>query len=472
MIELTPLLNEKSNIPLYIQLYQYIREEIVSGRIKQDTRLPSIRNLSVYLKISRTPIADAYELLLEEGYIRSKPRSGFYAVSPETISVLQTEASREPKEENPKNQIASFDFHYDHVDLYHFPFKKWKKWSSLCLTSENLHLLQKNANLQGEYGLRKEVASYLHQVRGVCCSPDQIIISAGTYHSLQLLFHLLKDDVKIVGTEEAVNIGVKAIFEQYSSFSYRSITLESDGISMEDLYNSQAQAVYVTPSHQFPFGMTFSIKKRMELLQWAYEKNAYIIENDYDSEFRFNGRPLPALQSLDKHDRVIYIGTFSRILSPSFRISYLILPRSLFHRFQQQTHSYNQIVSPILQKTLQLFMESNDFARHMRKMRHLYQKKHDILVDAVNYFFKDQADISGQGSGLHILLKVKNGMTENELILAAKKEGINVYPSSIYHLESSSASSAAVLLGFGALSEETIKQGIKKLAKAWRIKQI
>lgn len=464
MIQFMPKLEERSKEPLYIQLYQYIRDEIVSGRIKENSRLPSVRKLSAYLDISRTPVADCYELLLAEGYITSKPRSGFYVVPFKELLILTHKTETTFIKNTPQNNIL--DFHYDKVDLIHFPYKKWNKLNNSCLTPENLQLLQ-YGDLQGEPGLRREIASYLHQMRGVRCTPDQIIIGAGTYHSLGLLFQLLKDEVTVVGTEEAVNVGVKDIFDQFSSISFSPLTLEKDGISIDELYKSNAQAIYVTPSHQFPFGMTLPMEKRIKLLQWAQEHHAYIIENDYDGEFRYSSRPLPSLQSLDKHEKVIYIGTFSRVLTPHIRISYLVLPYPLMQQFQHKKHSYNQLSSPILQMTLQLFMESQDFASHIRKMRSLYQKKYEVLLHSIKSTFGQNTEMIGQGSGLHILLKIGNEMSEDQLIFTAKQEGVKVYPTSIYWLDSKKAMTSTVLMGFGGLSEEDIQAGIAKLGKAW-----
>lgn len=334
-----------------------------------------------------------------------------------------------------------------------------------CLLPENSHLLL-YGDLQGEAGLRKEIASYLYQIRGVNCSPEQIIVGAGTYHSLNLLLQLLNEEVTCFGVEEAVNDGVKALFGQFP-FEYRPLRLEADGINLEDVYDSGAQAIYVTPSHQFPYGMTLALDKRLSLLKWAKENHAYIIENDYDSEFRYKGRPIPSFQSLDQHERVIYVGTFSKVLTPSFRLSYLVLPNMLLKKFRENKHSYDQLASPIFQKTLQEFMKSGDFELHVQKMRTLYQKKHEALTSAVRRFLHPNVEIIGAGSGLHILLRVQNGMNETELIQSAKTMKINVYPVSVYALEPKYASNSTVLIGFGGFSEKEIEEGIELLGQTW-----
>ncbi|MEC2074649.1 PLP-dependent aminotransferase family protein [Metabacillus fastidiosus] len=477
MIVITPKLDMESKEALYIQLYKYIRNEIMEGRMEKNSKLPSIRILCDHLNISRTPVVLAYEQLLAEGYIQSKPRSGFFIMDIAESSFFSSNTLIEEKDNilsSPsrlyhasKYEEVLYDFGYGSVDLEYFPFIKWKKMMNRCLLPESSELLL-YGDLQGDEELREEIAVYLHQIRGVRCSPQQIVIGAGTYHSLDLLFQLLKEDISLMALEKSVNDGVQTLIEQYH-FGIHSLELEHDGVRMEDVYKSKAQAVYVTPSHQFPFGMTMSVNKRIKLLNWANKEQAYIIENDYDGEFRYNSRPIPSLQSFDQNERVIYIGTFSKALTPSFRISYLVLPTRLLERFREKKHSYDQLASPIFQKTLQMFMKSSDFERHMRKMRNLYKKKHDILLQAIHEYLGDNVTIIGAGSGLHILLEVRNGMTEDELIESAKQRGVKIYPTSVYALKGEQSMIPTVLLGFGGLSEERIVLGIEQLKIAWSI---
>lgn len=474
-MELTPSLDGTLNQPLYMQLYEYIREEIITGRIPKDHKLPSIRNLSEYLGVSRTPVALAYDQLLAEGYIRSRPRSGFFAVDVERFVPDHTiRSSGSPHRVAPvlphsyhasSEEQVDFDFGYGRIDLTGFPLSKWRKFMNQSLLPENSHVLL-YGDLQGELELRIEIASYLHQIRGVRCSPEQIVVGAGTYHSLDLLFQLIKEDVTRIAIEQAVNDGVHTLLKQFQ-FDCLPLFLENDGIRIDELYTSCAQAVYVTPSHQFPFGMILSVNKRMKLLNWANEQQAFIIENDYDGEFRYNGRPIPSLQSLDENGRVIYAGTFSKALTPSFRLSYLVLPPVLLERFRRKQHSYDQLASPIFQRTLQIFMKSGDFGRHMRKMRRLYHRKHDLLLQAVQEAFQHRCRVIGAGSGLHILLQVDNGMSEAELVASALRAGVKVYPVSNYLLNNGMSEKPTIMLGFGGLSESEIRAGIKLLRQAW-----
>ncbi|GAB2701057.1 PLP-dependent aminotransferase family protein [Paenibacillus thermoaerophilus] len=481
MIELTPELDPTSGEPLYLQLYRYIRAEIVFGRIPANVRLPSVRRLAGYLGVSRTPVSLAYEQLAAEGYVVSRPRSGLFAADlaaesegerrlPMSRTKPAPSGSALPRayHDGGRNPSAvRYDFGYGRVDLASFPLAKWRRYMNRVLVPENGRVLL-YGDLQGEPELRAAVASYLHQIRGVRCEPEQIVIGAGTYHSLDLLLQLLRDDVGTIAAEAAVNDGVIALLRQHR-FAVRPLTLEPDGLAVGELADSGAGAVYTTPSHQFPYGMTLSAAKRAKLLQWAEQTGAWIIENDYDGEFRYAGRPIPSLQGKDRHGRVVYLGTFSRALSPAFRLSYLVLPPALLRRFRDRRHSYDQLASPILQRTLQLFMESGDFGRHMRRMRALYRRKHDAFVAAIVRAFGSRVEIVGTGTGLHLVLRVRGAPGEDQLIESALANGVRVYPVSPYSLKPPAPDDdPAVLLGFGGLSERELEEGVSVLTKAWR----
>ncbi len=470
-IDITPVLDPNAGEALYLQIYKYILEEIRKGTIPPHTRLPSIRKLAQYLNISRNPIETAYQQLIAEGYIESRPRSGLYTMElEERFNPPKPPALTDTSPINRRYHAAAgepirYDFGYGRVDLDQFPFAVWRKLMNRCFLPENRHIFL-YGDLQGEPELRREIAKYLHQARGVSCRPEQIVIGAGTYHSMDLLCQLLKPHTHLIAVEEAVNDGIQSLFRQHG-FPFKPVSLEKDGIRVQELYESPVQAVYVTPSHQFPYGMVMSIAKRLKLLKWAEEQNGLIIENDYDGEFRYRGKPIPALQGLDSSGRVVYLGTFSRALTPAFRISFLVLPPLLLERFRQHVHSYDQLASPIHQKTLQLFMQSGHFERHVRKMRNHYQKKHAALLGAVETSMGNRVRVIGESSGLHIVLEVRNGMEETELIRRGQTVGVQVYPTSIYRVDSEKARSSSVLLGFGGMSAEEIVRGIERLSEAW-----
>ena len=317
---------------------------------------------------------------------------------------------------------------------------------------------------QGEVSLREEIAKYLYESRGVRCSPSQIVLGAGTQILVKLLFQLLQGSCYAV---ENPGYHRKMVAFEQGENRVQMLSLDRDGICIADLENSDANVVFVTPSHQFPYGMIMPITRRMQLLQWAKkEEGRYIIEDDYDSEFRYSGKPIPALQGLDTDGKVIYMGTLSKALLPSLRMSYIVLPKNLINKYQKQYLFYTQSVSRIDQEVIRKFLNEGHFEKHIHKMRVVYRKKRDRLVFEIEKYFADQVEVIGEDSGLHILLKVHNGMREEDLITEAAKHRIKVYPVSTYYKDGT-APGNIVLLGFAILSEEEIVKAIQLLSTAW-----
>ncbi|TYP69777.1 PLP-dependent aminotransferase family protein [Paenibacillus methanolicus] len=487
MHSLMPTLDDASNVPVYMQLYAYIKAQISAGQLRPGEKLPSVRLLASLLGRSRTPIAHAYDQLAAEGYAVSRPRSGLFVAdlsihSPEItgspgIDPIDKSASKPLATDGPpipsrayhaaNADEADYDFGYGAVDLSQFPHGKWRKLVGECFLPENGRTLL-YGDYQGDPRLREEIAAYLLHARGVRSLPGQIVVGAGTYHSLALLLQLLRPRLGAIAAEEAVNDGVKSLLLQAGA-PVKPISLEADGIRMDELRASSAQAVYLTPSHQFPYGMTTSIAKRLQLLAWAQARDAYIIENDYDGEFRYGGKPIPSLQGLDADGRVIYLGTFSKALAPSLRISYLVLPPELLSAFKAMAHSYDQLASPIFQAALARFMRAGDFERHIRRMRMLYNRKQETMLAAVREHLGDRVDVIGQGSGLHLLLRDRCGRREEELVTAARAARVHVYPTSIYALAPELAAPGTVLLGYGGIPIERIASGIRRLSEAWEV---
>ncbi|USD17212.1 PLP-dependent aminotransferase family protein [Priestia megaterium] len=465
-VKFTPLLNRKDDIPLYHQLYEYIKKEIVSSRVEVNDKLPSIRSLAAYLNVSRNTVDMAYQQLLAEGYVESKPKSGLY-VTNTRFDLLQTD--RKPTvflHPHSETKSCTYDFRYGKVDSRLFPLNEWKKRynESLQTYREALFTYQES---QGEESLREEIATYLYQSRGVVCSKHQIVIGAGTQQSLSLLAQMLKQSIRDIAFENPCYDGASFVFKQHG-FSLKPVSLNSKGINIQELYDSQTRAVYVTPSHQFPYGMIMPVSRRIELLEWANDCNGFIIEDDYDGEFRYKGSPIPSLQSLDSNGRVIYTGTFSKSFMPSLRISYLVLPEVLLKTYHEQRFSlYEQAVPTLHQQTLGLIMKNGEWNKHLRRVRTAYQLKHSTLLAALQKEFNENITISGELAGLHILVRVHNDMNEQQLINAARKQDVSVYGTSRYWLTEVPKQKPHILLGFGSLRREEIEEGIRRLKKAW-----
>ncbi|MBO9598681.1 MAG: PLP-dependent aminotransferase family protein, partial [Cohnella sp.] len=322
MITLTPTLDKASEQPLYLQLYAYIRGEIEAGTIPAGTKLPAILALSAHLKVSKNTVETAYQQLIAEGYAESRSRSGLFALQIEEPPVAPPSGKRE---EPPEGRRAAalpppassdtvgmtFDFRYGDVEMERFPMGAWRRCLLEALNDSNPRRVLDYGHPQGEAELRSEIASYLYQSRGVRCTAHQIVICAGTQHSVSMLCQLIPLRGTRVALEDPGYNGVRISLSGHGCELVH-VPLDADGIQVDRLYDSDASAVYVTPSHQFPLGMVLPIQRRNKLLQWANERNGLIIEDDYDSEFRYVGQPIPALKALDHNDRVIYMGTLSK----------------------------------------------------------------------------------------------------------------------------------------------------------------
>lgn len=460
MFEITFHLKKTKNVPLYAQLYEYFKVEIQNGQIKAGMKLPSKRKLAAHFGIGLNTVDTAYQQLIAEGYVESRVRKGYFVADIDPIfPVTEQVASAESISPCKTNRI---DFNHGSVDMDSFPHSVWKK----CL-NKTLYLQERelfiSGDPQGEPGLRAEIAAYLFQSRGVRCLPDQIIMGAGTQYMIHLL-RLLLGKKHVFGMEDPGFHRVREVLKVEGA-EMRFIPCDESGLSVESLKESDADIAYVTPSHQFPLGMVMPISRRVELLKWAMQNNGYIIEDDYDGEFRHAGRPIPSLQGLDPSGRVIYLGTFSKSLIPTIRVSYMILPPELAKLYHKKMQGYKQTISKMVQETVCVFIKDGHWERHLNRMRILYRKKNQVLLAALEENFPDGVKVIGEKSGLHILVQVTLNKSETELIQSAEKEGVKVYPTSVYH--SKKINDPTILMGYGGLSEKEIKEGIRLLKKAW-----
>ncbi|WP_223592121.1 MocR-like pyridoxine biosynthesis transcription factor PdxR [Neobacillus bataviensis] len=462
-MQITPFLKKDTNVPIYLQLYQFFREEIERGSILTGKKLPSIRELSQSLNISRNTVDTAYQQLIAEGYVESREKSGLYVLELDEIPMLQ-EVQHELKLHHVEGKTNHLiDFQYGDIELERFPLKVWKKCLMAAIDAPS-HEVFSYGDKKGHYGLRTEIASYLYQGRGVRCSPDQIILSAGTQTAVNVLIQLLSLQNSKVALENPGYDGVRYVFESQKC-EVIPISLEEDGINITELEKSSAQCVYVTPSHQFPIGMILPIQKRMKLLQWAEKNQTYIIEDDYDGEFRYAGQPIPSLKSLDTNEKVIYLGTFSKAFLPAARVTYIVLPEPLVESYHSKLFFLSQTVSPHIQEALYLFMKEGHFGRHIRKMRKIYQGKQAALIKAIECHLGDKVNVIGQKAGLHLLLELKD-LDAIQLVEKAEEFGIRIYLTEKFWLKRPSHFDQPIMLGFGGLSVEEIKSGVQKLGKA------
>lgn len=463
MNELTISLDTRSRIPLYEQIYDYIKTDIQSGRIPYGEKLPSTRFLSKHLEVSRSTVELAYEQLLSEGYIESVPYKGFFVAQIDELYHLKKDKPQ-PQRERKEARRYRYDFTPNGVDLKSFPYNVWRKLSKDILLDDRTELFR-SGDSQGEYGFRSAICSYLYQARGVDCTPDQIIVGAGSDYILMLLGMILGMDHTIAFEDPTY----KQAYRMAGGMSYNRIpvSMDKNGMKVTELEKSGADIAYVTPSHQYPTGVIMPIRRRMELLKWACEaQGRYIVEDDYDSEFRYKGKPIPALKGYDASDKVIYLGTFSKSIAPAIRLSYMVLPKPLLEAYEQKARFVNSTVSKVDQLIVQKFIEEGYYERHLNKTRALYKSRHDVLIEELRPM-ADICTISGENAGVHLLLTFQNGMAEEELIDRAARADIRVYGLSDYRIRENCEEKATILLGYANLTEDQIREAARLLRDCW-----
>lgn len=464
-MELLIPLDTQSQKPLYEQIYAHIQNEIRTGGLCAADRLPSTRVLAEHLKVSRSTTQLAYDQLLAEGYIEARPCQGYFVAHIEELVVVEARNVEIETDSQENRREFLVDFSPRGIDLDSFPYNAWRKLTRITLTDESRGIFT-SGNPQGELNLRESIRSYLHSARGVNCRAEQIVVGAGSEYLLMLLSQVL-GETKIIAME---NPTYKQAYRVFESLGHTMIPIEMDenGMSACLLEDSDAEVAYVMPSHQYPTGVVMSVKRRQELLRWAKEApGRYLIEDDYDSEFRYKGKPIPALQGMDANGCVIYLGTFSKSIAPAMRVSYMVLPKQLLRRYRQRVGFYASTVSRIDQNILYQFLSQGYFERHLNRMRGIYKAKRDTLLSAIRPL-EETFEIRGEYAGLHILLTHRGGKSEAELIQEAADEGIRIYGlSGDYISERQKMTSSTVIIGYARLREEEIERGIGLLIKSW-----
>lgn len=473
-MELLVPLDPQSRMPLYEQIYRFIREEIRRGNLRAGERLPSSRILSENLKVSRSTVQMAYDQMLAEGYMETVPYKGCFVADTQSLtgfgearnSIGEGSASSGEKDAGEPAFDGKVDFSPRGIDLENFPFGIWRKVNRDILVDDNRELFGPG-DPKGEMDLREAIRSYLHSARGVSCSSDQIIVGAGSQYLLMLLSRVLGDNHKIAMENPTYKQAYRVLKGQ--GYPVCPVDMDKFGMQPDLLEECGADIAYIMPSHQYPTGIVMPVKRRQELLGWALKKEGrYLIEDDYDSEFRYKGMPVPALQGMDKAGRVIYMGTFSKSIAPAIRIGFLVLPDTLLKVYEEKASFYASTVSRIDQKALYQFLEKGYYERHLNRMRAIYKGKHDALLGALKSL-EDRFWIQGEYAGLHILLTPKKGMEEEKLVSLAAKEGVKVYGlSSCFIHNEHNQYPPTLVLGYATLTKEEIEEGISLLNKAWK----
>lgn len=463
MNDITFLPLKEGEEPLYSQLYNQLAGQIRRGSLSPGTRMPGKRSLAQRLGLSVNTVDTAYQMLVAEGYLESRPRSGFFVQQVEQLLEVPRQQAAPVPTPPPKPR---FDCSTGSVDTDLFPFRTWGRIQRdlLYQSPQLLH----HGPRQGDENLRQAVLEYLEAYRGVKCSLRQLVIGAGVEYLLGLVGGLLKGKTAAI---ENPGYSRPGIILENNGVSCRAVEIDGSGLRVDLLEKSGADLCYITPSHHFPTGVTMPVGRRSQLLRWAMARpGRYILEDDYDAEFRFQLRPLPSLQGMGgPGGPVIYLFTFSKTLAPSIRIAGMVLPLSLVEEYEKMYGAYSNTVSRFEQQTLAQFIQRGHFTRHLARMRSLYKARLGHLVSELeNAFGPGRLVLRGQHTGLHLLVTLPGGPSEEELVARAGAAGIRLSGLSQYYLTGrENCPPSTVVLGYASLGDEDIPALAAALKEAW-----
>lgn len=467
-------------VPAYRQLYGQVVEGIRRGAFAPGAKLPSIRLLSRELGISHTTVEQAYLQLSVEGFVRNVPRSGYVVegldaamlaeARPESVAgVERAEASRDRDAffaENEAGGGARWDFSYANLPDGSFPVRDWRRAESDVLYADDVPGLTRYVYASQPCPLSRELSSYLARTRGVSCIPEQVVLQAGTDGAIATALQLFDRGKHVVGVEEPGFATVREVAERMG-FAIEPIpVLKGPRAYLEAVRRITPKVLFCTPSHQFPTGRVLQVEQRLELLKLAGEANMYVIEDDSCNEYRYDVSPVPSLQSLDAHNRVIYLGNFSKTLSPSMRCAYLVLPPKLLGRYYRLFNYAHPPVPWLVEEALARLIADGAYERHVRRMVKGMNQRHDILLDSLRESFGSAVSISGAQAGMHLYVVVHNGMGQRELLGRALSAGAAVYGTNRMWV-SPPEPNGGVMVGFSSIPAQDIPEGVAALARAW-----
>jgi GntR family transcriptional regulator/MocR family aminotransferase len=460
---LTYSFNNLQGESIYMHLYKCIKQDISEGRLTPKEKLPSKRMLAKNLGISLISVENAYAQLAVEGYIYSEPRKGYFVAALEqTLPRTETKASAPVTPILPPSK-PGLSFAKGSVPPDTFPYNTWAHLLRSTLTNVNEHELIGDTATGGVLPLRQAISWHLYQFRGLNVTPEQIIIGSGTQTLYNLIVQLLGRN-RVYALEDPGYPQLAAVYRANDVFC-RYLPMDKQGICADVLESSDADILHITPSHQFPTGITMPVSRRYELLRWASKKSSrYIIEDDYDCEFRLFGKPIPPLQSIDHEEKVIYINTFSKTLAPTFRISYMVLPPHLASLFYKKLGFYSCTVSNFEQFTLAKFIKDGYFERHINRMRTYYRNKRDSVLSYLEHCATAPLlKVEGENSGLHFLLHLHTQASDSELRAVCLKNDIQIKFLSDYYHEQTGDYSHTLLMNYTGLTDEDLVPALDRL---------
>ena len=455
---LTYELKKSPGVPLYEALYRCIRRDILTGKLAPGEKLPSKRALAENLKVSKITVETAYNQLLSEGYIGSREKIGYFVEMVDQVAPLR---SAQPAGEAPAPEASVLDL--TGSGTVRFPFSVWSRLQREVMLDYGEKLLLPMPN-RGIPELRQAIADHLAAFRGMHVNPENILIGAGTDFLYNLLIQLLGRD-RVYAVEEP---GYGKIRRIYAAGGVRCVSAYMDAAGVRPDALGDADLLHISPSHHFPTGLVTPVSRRKELLEWAKSSDAYIIEDDYDSEFRFHAHPMPAMQSLDSSGRVIYMNSFSKSLAPSIRISYMVLPEALMALFQEKLGFYSCTVPSFEQYTLARFLSRGHFEKHINRMRKFYRNRRNRVVSLLeNCIFSDRLTILEQDAGLHFLLKVDTPLSDEELTDRLLRLGMKIRAMSHYYHEPNAGTEHILVVNYANLNEDAFASWLQSLPETF-----
>ncbi|MBB6448724.1 GntR family transcriptional regulator/MocR family aminotransferase [Geomicrobium halophilum] len=447
--------------PVYKQIYHWMKNEILQGGLEARTKLPSKRTLASSLGVSQNSVLSAYHQLIAEGYIYTKERSGYFVepIQPIRPQKEQKELDAHLIEKPPK--AYRYSFSHMGVEASLFPFQRWQYCEQKAIQKEG-DILSDINHPQGIYKLREILASKIRHTRGVICEPEQIVIGASTQWLLQL-FLLVNAEDQPFAMEEPGYHRLSALLKTMDH-PVDHVPVDHLGMQVDKLRETQANIAIVTPSHQMPTGSIMPVSRRTELLHWSYEKeNRYIIEDDYDSEFKYEGDMIPSLQSLDVNEKVIYIGSFSKSLLPDLRMSYMVLPLGLINGFKEKGLHFMQTTSVLTQLVLSQFLETGDYDKHIKRMSNYYKDLREKTIAALQDRFGSLTRVEGEKAGLHFLLHLDTEEAIERILERADRMDIELYSIQRFLHEPFRDASPTLIIGFAKLKPEEITEAVEEL---------
>ncbi|WP_391571435.1 PLP-dependent aminotransferase family protein [Cohnella sp.] len=462
-------IDRTSGTPLFRQIYEAFRQRILHGELQGGDPLPSTRDLASSLQVSRTVIVEAYEQLLAEGYIEGRRGSGTFVAEGTLLPLIEPSvpaARSVPHDSQPliRDGLVNpdlIDFRHGIPALDLFPKKLWGDLAKRICTEASPEAFG-YGRPEGRHELRGVLARYLRRSRGVVCEPEQLLVTTGATQAISLVAKLLLNGKSDVLVEDPITSDIHTMFSLPGA-KLHPIPVDDSGMITELLPSDiSPKFVYVTPSHQFPIGGLLPIQRRVQLIQYAARTGSYIVEDDYDSEFRYESAPVSSLQGLDP-ERVVYIGTFSKILSPALRMGYIVLPASLIERARGLKWLTDLHTPSLEQLILAEFIEEGYLDRHISKMKKLYRKRRDFLIRQLRHSFGDAVRILGHSTGIHLIAEFAGISFTPELLSVIEENGVRVYPVAV-HAFRRDVQRHRIIIGYGNLSESRIEEGIRRLS--------